>query len=83
MTPADLEKYRETMEAAGLDAREFTVDNIPDAENGTKEWALLKLAHSRGERIKEMEKRIETLEKRHESLKRAYVFPWPIGKTRA
>jgi hypothetical protein len=61
MTPTDLEKYRETIEAAGIDAREFTVDNIPDAENGTKAWALLKLAHSRGERIKELEKRIEML----------------------
>jgi hypothetical protein len=74
MTPTDLEKYRETIEAAELDSDAVLswVGKIGRGWGTVWEsnivFALLDLAHSRGERIKELEKEIEKL--------RETKYPW-------
>ena len=71
MTPTDLEKYRETIEAAGFNASEWLplLSLLPGLYNETSLILhLLQLAHSRGERIKELEKEIEKL--------REAKYPW-------
>ena len=60
MTPTDLEKYRETIGAAGANADEW-LHWLSKCNEDAFAFVVLRLAHSRGERIKELEKEIEKL----------------------
>jgi hypothetical protein len=78
MTPEDLEKYRETLLAAGIIADGW-IPAFSICGEGALVIRLLELAHKRGEKIKEMEKRIEVLESDRISLRDAcQQVPWTV-----
>jgi hypothetical protein len=73
MTLTELEKYRETIEAAGWDFDSFCKVLRCNSFVGADPSQIaaidfVDLAHSRGERIKELEKEIEKL--------REAKYPW-------
>ena len=67
MTPTDLEEYRETIEAIGWDFDAFRKvcqysTFVGPTPAQVSVFDFLELAHSRGERIKELEERIRRID---------------------